>query len=350
SSMLHRLRTDFHLSVITLLGLCAIIGVLPFAIYRFVAGLYLTGMIDTAIVASVVFTVIYAWKTGDTSRTGLFLAIVTCGGAAVATHVGMAGLYWLFPTSLTSFFLVRPGIAVVVNALAIAILALNNNVFTSNVDRWTFVATCLVVSLCAFIFAQRTESQRVQLEKLATRDPLTGAHNRRVMEAELKQAVSSQRQTGMSFGLIMLDLDHFKQINDSYGHNVGDQVLIQLSKQVLDGPRRADYRVRFGGEEFVLRLAGAALPGMKAVAENLRHRIQSELKSPGGQVTASLGCALLAPDESWTAWLKRADAALYQAKAQGRNCVIIDSGEELHAGGQQAAATGASMSADAGPG
>src|SRR5690606_20868034 len=163
--MLHRLRTDFHLSVITLLGLCAIIGVLPFAIYRFVAGLYLTGMIDTAIVASVVFAVIYPWKTGDTSRTGLLLAIVTRGGAAVATRVGLDGLSWVWPTLLTSFFLFRPGIAVVVNALAIAILALDENAFASSVVRGPVVAACLVVSLCAVGFAQRTESQRVQLER-----------------------------------------------------------------------------------------------------------------------------------------------------------------------------------------
>ncbi|SRR5690554_1710241 len=347
--MLNRLRTDFHLSVITLLGLCAIVGVLPFAIYRFIAGLHLTGMIDTAIVASVVFAVFYAWKTGDTARTGLFLAIVTCGGAVVATHVGVAGLYWLFPTLLTSFFLVRPSIAIVVNALAIAILASDGDTFVSNVDRWTFVASCLVVSLCAFIFAQRTESQRMQLEKLATRDPLTGTHNRRVMETELKQAVSSQRQTEMSFGLIMLDLDHFKQINDSYGHNVGDQVLIQLSKLVLDCTRRADYLFRFGGEEFVLLLAGTDVSGMRAVAENIRQRIQAELKSPGGPVTASLGGALLAPNESWMSWLKRADAALYQAKAKGRNCVIIDTGEAPLCSEGCHTRPSATISPDAGP-
>ncbi len=349
--MMHRLRTDFHLSVITLLGLCAIVGVLPFAIYRFWVGLYVTGIIDSAIVAGVVFAVIYAWKTGDTSRTGLFLAIVTCGGAVVATHVGSAGLYWLFPTLLTSFFLIRPELAVVVNAIAVALLTLDGSAFASNVDRWTFVASCMVVSLCAYIFAQRTETQRVQLERLATRDPLTGVHNRRVMEAELQLAVNSQRQTGMSFGLIMLDLDHFKQINDRYGHNIGDQVLIQLAKLVLDCTRRADHLFRFGGEEFVLLLTGADADGMRAVAENIRHRIQSELKSPGGQVTASLGCALLAPNESWPAWLKRADSALYRAKAQGRNCVIIDSGEEHHAEESRtnSSASGISVAPDAGP-
>lgn len=326
--MLHRLRSDFHLSVITLLGICAILGVLPFAIYRFTAGFYLTGVVDMLIVTGVVFAVIYAWRTGDTVRTGLFLAIVTCGGAVVATHVGSAGLFWLFPTLLTSFFLVRPEIAVTVNIISIGVLATDIEAFSSNVDRWTFVTSCLVVSTCAFIFAQRTESQRVQLEKLATRDPLTGVRNRRVMERELKLAVTSHRQTGMNYGLIILDLDHFKLINDRFGHDVGDEVLIQLSRLVLDCTRQADHLFRFGGEEFVLLLAGADLAGMKAVAENIRQRIQADLKSPGGPVTASLGCALLNSGENWIGWVKRADTALYRAKAQGRNCVIIHQGED----------------------
>src|SRR5690606_35054862 len=143
--MMHRLRTDFHLSVITLLGLCAIVGVLPFAIYRFWVGLYVTGIIDSAIVAGVVFALIYPWKTVDTSRTDLFVVIVTCGGVVVATRVGSAGLYWLFLTLLTRFFLIRPELSVVVNAIAVAFLTLDGSDFASNVARWTFVASRIVV-------------------------------------------------------------------------------------------------------------------------------------------------------------------------------------------------------------
>src|SRR5690606_36264305 len=143
--------------------------------------------------------------------------------------------------------------------------------------------------------------------RLATRDPLTGVHNRRGMEAELQLAVNSQRQTGMSFGLIMLDLDHFKQINDRYGHNIGDQVLIQLAKLVLDCTRRADHLFRFGGEEFFVLLPGADADGMRGVSHNIRSRTRFELTSLRGKVTARWGCALLEMNESWPTTVKRAD-------------------------------------------
>jgi len=182
----------------------------------------------------------------------------------------------------------------------------------------------LVVSLFAFTFAARTETQRVRLESLATRDPLTGTENRRAMEEELLLAVESAARSGAAYAVVMLDLDFFKRINDQHGHDAGDRVLIAFADLVRHNTRKLDRLFRFGGEEFVLLLPGADPSALQRVTEQLRQRIAMELVGPGGPVTCSLGAAALLPGEGWPDWLARADAALYRAKQGGRNRVEID--------------------------
>lgn len=96
--MLHRLKTDFRLSIITLLGASAILGITPFAAMRFMQGNTLAGAVDTAILAGILITLIYAWVSGDTGRSGLVLAVIACSGAVtVGAVVGEPGLFWLYP-------------------------------------------------------------------------------------------------------------------------------------------------------------------------------------------------------------------------------------------------------------
>jgi diguanylate cyclase (GGDEF)-like protein len=320
-----RLRSDFRLALITLFGLCGVAGITPFALYRFATGNLVVGAIDSAIVACIGSAVVYAWRTGDTSRSGMFLVIVnTVGSAVIAMMLGMPGLFWMYPTFLSNYFLVDRRKAVMATAIALMVVALHGKAFASTLEMVLFVVTASIVSLFAFIFAQRAEMQRQRLETLARHDPLTGAQNRRAMEQELQIALERHRRDATSCGLVMLDLDNFKSINDKHGHEAGDQVLVQFADLVRKSTRQVDRFFRFGGEEFVLLLSPASTAAMHTIAAKLCSTVAANLRCASEPVTVSIGGAVLRPDEDWHALMARADAALYRAKNEGRNRAVID--------------------------
>ncbi|MBU2872724.1 GGDEF domain-containing protein [Marinobacter salexigens] len=322
--MLKRLKTDFRLSIITILGASALLGITPFAFMRFFQGNYVAGFVDTTILLVVSGGMAYAWVTGDTRRSGMVLAVVACSGAvAVAAIVGEVGLFWLYPCLVTAFFLVSPRVATLLNVSSIAAMIVQGDAFKSDVQMWTFVATALVVSATAYAFALRSDNQRERLEHLATIDPLTGVKNRRSMDEELNEAAAHAERTGLPYALVILDIDHFKKVNDEFGHAAGDLILVDMVTLVQQNTRKYDQLFRFGGEEFVLLLPGVDGEGLLSVMNNLQHVLRKKMKHPGGAITASFGVALLKHGESVESWLERADAALYEAKEAGRDRVIF---------------------------
>ena len=324
--MLYRLRTDFQLTIITLFGTLAAISLLPFAVYRFLIGELIIGLIDAALVLGISVAVIYAWRSGNTRRPGLFMVVIDTAGAIATSMIhGEAGRNWMFAALLANFFLVDRRVAAVFSAVALLVLAVHGKSFETTSQMLSFLITAALVSLFAFIFAARTETQRLQLEVLATRDPLTGVDNRRAMERELQMAIETHKRNQTAFGLVMLDLDHFKHVNDKYGHDAGDRVLIAFADLLQKSTRKIDRLFRFGGEEFVLLLPGTEAAGLQIMTAKLLDKIAAELRGPAGPVTSSMGAAMLRPDEDWHHWLTRADAAMYRAKKAGRNRVDIDS-------------------------
>jgi diguanylate cyclase (GGDEF)-like protein len=322
--MLHRLKTDFRLSIMTLLGVSAFIGITPFAVMRYLQGNMLAGLVDTSILLGICSALVYAWVTGDTRRSGLVVAGIACSGAVVVgIVVGEPGLFWLYPCLVTSFFLTSPRIAVCLNIVSVLALMIHGGAFRSDIQMWSFSSTAFVVSACAYVFAHRNHDQRERLEHLATIDPLTGIKNRRSMDQELDLAAANAERTGLSYALVLLDIDHFKRINDEHGHGVGDDVLIEMVELLLKNIRKSDQLFRFGGEEFVLLLPGVDGVGLKAVMNNLQQVLRKYMKHPGGSVTASFGVALLGHGESVDSWLARADAALYEAKETGRDRIVF---------------------------
>ncbi len=215
-------------------------------------------------------------------------------------------------------------------ALALTFLAVQGKAYESMAQLAMFLVTAMVSGLVAFVFASRTESQRKALETLATLDSLTGVPNRRAMEQELQMAVAEHRRDGTAFGLAMLDLDHFKSINDEHGHEAGDEVLIAFAELLRCATRKVDRCFRFGGEEFVLLMPATDSEGLRAIDASLRSRVAAELDCRGKAVTVSIGAASLRPHEDWQAWMSRADAALYTAKRQGRNRTVVDAGGGLN--------------------
>jgi diguanylate cyclase (GGDEF)-like protein len=320
-----RLKTDFRFALITLFGALASLFLLPIAAYRFATGATLTGFIDLAVVLFIGGCVRYVWRGGSPERAGV-VAAVTCNlGTVIVAHlVGLAGLLWIYPALVANYLLVPPRLAVAISAMTVGATAIFGTGLDGAFDRIAFVATTTVVSLFAFIFAQRTESQHRQLERLATRDPLTSASNRRAMEKELPVAIEAARRTRTPLGIAVLDIDHFKRINDGHGHEAGDRVLIDFVRLVGEATRRGDRLFRYGGEEFVLLLPGADARDLAGLAEKLRRRVAGGLSIGTQPVTVSIGAAELAPGEQASEWLARADAAMYRAKHRGRNRVEVD--------------------------
>jgi diguanylate cyclase len=171
----------------------------------------------------------------------------------------------------------------------------------------------------------RAELQETKRQLLL--DPLTGARNRFGMDASVNQEIARARRSGAKFTLAMIDLDHFKKINDEYGHEVGDHALqyfSQLSNSVL---RESDTLYRYGGEEFVVTLADTDIQGAVFMFGRLRQMMAKSPMVHGSKkikMTFSGGVASMRDDDDGPAMLSRADHALYQAKQQGRDRVITD--------------------------
>lgn len=163
---------------------------------------------------------------------------------------------------------------------------------------------------------------------MALTDSLTGLYNRRYVTAHLGGMIDRHKQTGKPLGLLMFDIDFFKKVNDTYGHAAGDEVLIEMSRRVIDHVRSVDTVARLGGEEFVAVLPDTEEEVALVVAERLRYTMAAELfdmkaANTRQTVTISIGVAMLQGDDSLESLMNRADEALYAAKGAGRNLVVL---------------------------
>jgi diguanylate cyclase (GGDEF)-like protein len=166
---------------------------------------------------------------------------------------------------------------------------------------------------------------RETLRSQAIRDPLTGLFNRRYLEETLDRELNRAKRTGIPIAVIMMDLDHFKTYNDTFGHNVGDEILSALGNLVKSQIRGEDIACRYGGEEFLLIIPGAAMEVALDRAELLRQAIKKMHEHHGGlkPITLSLGVAVYpCHGETRLDLIRAADVALYQAKQEGRDRVI----------------------------
>ena len=165
--------------------------------------------------------------------------------------------------------------------------------------------------------------------ELALTDPMTGLNNRRYLETHLTSLLEKSVRDGRNLVLLILDIDHFKSVNDTYGHDVGDEVLKQFADRIKRVVRNADLICRIGGEEFVVVMPDSSLPLAQTIAERIRGSVQAELFPIEGGVraipiTVSAGMAQTTPDADPDALFRRADKALYRSKNEGRNRVTAD--------------------------
>lgn len=168
------------------------------------------------------------------------------------------------------------------------------------------------------------KAANAELSLLATTDALTGAWNRRQFEQIAATEIARAHRYKQPLSLLLFDIDHFKTVNDSYGHEVGDQVLIRLTQLVQGNVRTADLLARWGGEEFTVLMPHCDVTEAAHLAEKLRGLVAAQPFPEVGRVTISIGVAQCRCTEALHVWLKRADTALYAAKTAGRDRVWVD--------------------------
>ncbi len=179
------------------------------------------------------------------------------------------------------------------------------------------------------ITMQQLKREMEEIRAEAYTDSLTGIPNRKKFDLEVVRLVAEAREEATPLSIIFIDIDHFKSFNDTYGHQIGDQVLRLVARAFRDSLKGQDFFCRYGGEEFVIILPKTPLKGAAHIADILRQSIKNkDIKNKATNekltsVTISSGVAELRNDEEIDKWVSRADNALYRAKKQGRNCVIV---------------------------
>jgi diguanylate cyclase (GGDEF)-like protein/PAS domain S-box-containing protein len=160
-----------------------------------------------------------------------------------------------------------------------------------------------------------------KLEYISTHDTLTNIYNRAFFNDTIETKIKSAKRYGIEFSLIIIDIDHFKKVNDQYGHNIGDKVLIEIAKILKDNIREDDVVARWGGEEFVILLSHTDIDGTYQLAEKLRVIIENTIIE-NIRITASFGLASYNKRLSKNEFFEIVDKSLYKAKDNGRNCIV----------------------------
>jgi diguanylate cyclase (GGDEF)-like protein len=293
---------------------------------------HLPALVHTAVMAAV--AVPFALLVGDPVNGVLFgglvfgtlLVLLAAIGLQVRPTVsgreGARGvLVASFALGALAFFM--RGFAVMLTADPLQAFA-NPGTFQSAV----FVVACAAAIVASFAFQllhkERAEGEAV---RLATMDPLTGAYNRRTFHEIAERELSRARRAGQPLSIIIVDIDHFKPVNESYGNRVGDEVLQKIADIVRSALRKEDMLVRYGGEEFLVMLPDVPGPGAVVVAGRIRKAVEAEALHVGGHdvpVTVSVGVSARLDEgpESIENLLARADEALSLAKQRGRNRVV----------------------------
>lgn len=178
---------------------------------------------------------------------------------------------------------------------------------------------------------REAETEKSKLQEVATTDPLTRLGNRRLMESELFRRLAIQRRYGTPFSILLIDVDHFKSINDTHGHDVGDRVLQALARTIPNTLRDVDLLFRMGGEEFLAVLPDTSLNNAVIAAKRVQDSIGGMVVAANDRlltITVSQGLAEVQRHEEVDSLLKRADKALYAAKRNGRNTFYMELGQK----------------------
>ncbi len=317
--------TDFRIKAtlgVTIIALCILT---PFSINNFLQARFTLGMGSTFIL---ILCAVNAWNcVQNRYRPSLILygivPAVTLFLFFAFQEQGAMIAFWCYPALLAFYFMLPEYQARVANVVFLCIIFPQAWGILDQAFMIRFVVTILGVSAFSAMFLRVITAQEKILTMQAVTDPLTGLLNRKTLEDKFEEIISQNHRTGTPMTLLILDLDHFKEVNDKRGHHTGDKVLRGvadfLQKRIY---RRTDKIFRIGGEEFLVLLYNTNIGDGMEVAEELCSGLAACPLLPDQPVTVSIGVTVLRPDDDWQDWMKRCDENLYKAKEGGRNMVV----------------------------
>jgi diguanylate cyclase (GGDEF)-like protein len=193
-----------------------------------------------------------------------------------------------------------------------------------SVVQFACLAACMLyLQTYTMDHEQQVNQSNQKLQTMAIRDGMTGLFNHTFMEQMIQDAINRSKRSRTPLSLLMIDVDYFKQVNDTQGHNAGDKVLVELAKLIESSKRSTDYFGRWGGDELVLLLTDTNLQGASLLAEKLRGRVNNHTFPNNTHLSVSLGASTYQEGDSPAGFIERADAAMYHAKHAGRNRVEV---------------------------
>jgi len=315
---------DFRRKATLGVALIAFVFVAPFTVNNFIQGRHSLGVwsaLVLVILAANAWTIVRGHFSPALTLFGLVPAMIFFLTVALSDQ-GIIGVLWSYPALISFYFMLPERKAWLANAVLLAIVLPRTWMTIEPAIAARVVATLLVVSAFSAMFIRIISNQQRRLRELVVTDTLTGLLNRTLLNDTLDDAIQHSVRGGVPMTLAALDLDHFKKINDSLGHDAGDAVLRGVGELLRKRVRRIDRLFRTGGEEMLALLYGADAGSGRQVAEDLRAAIAAHAFLPGHSITVSIGVATLLPGEDRQAWIKRSDENLYRAKSAGRNRVV----------------------------
>ncbi|MEL7313306.1 MAG: GGDEF domain-containing protein [Pseudomonadota bacterium] len=314
-----------------LLSFAGILGIGPMAVFRLLEGNLLVAAIDGAAACAFGLVAWFVYVKGAVRGPSICMAVIAFATVVSAVSIrGPEHLIWMYPSIVAMFYLLNPKEAAVSALAAIAAVfpVMAQTQHSGGVA--IYLASFAVTIALSVAFAALAAGQRRALYRITLKDPLTGVGNRRALDLALDAAIGSSKRKG-SFVLIMMDIDHFKSVNDLHGHSTGDEVLRRVAHTIGSKIRPTDECFRAGGEEFVILAKTADIEQAQALAERLRVAVAGIEHTHGETqetmtVTASFGLAEHRAGESRDSLYRRADDALYEAKRSGRNRLHLSEG------------------------
>ena len=236
------------------------------------------------------------------------------------------GVYWAFPVIATFYFMLKPDVSNKAVLLFMVIFIPLVGLRFAPDEAMRVILALSISTLLVSYFATVVLRLHKNLVKVATCDPLTGCLNRSQLESLLSRALEEHKKEGTPYTLLLLDLDHFKEVNDRHGHHQGDEVLIGFAQTIQENLRPQDKLFRLGGEEFLVFFHNCGEKEAIKATERLLDQVRASEFGEGLKVTTSAGVASAHKDQKdWSLWLHQADEVLYQAKTEGRDSYRVAS-------------------------